>query len=132
MALRIHAWAAVVWVGAIIVQVFLAGLAITNLGGSGDFSTHMDFGYNIGFIALIVLVLAIVAKRPRRDIGIAAAIVLLYIVQILLPNFKSVPAIAAVHPVNAMLLFGVSAWYARNAWRAASNGGAASATGAAR
>jgi hypothetical protein len=120
MVRQLHAWAAVAWVVAIIVQVFLAGQAIANLGGSGDFATHVGVGYTIGIVQLAVLVLAIAARMPRRDIGIAAGILVLYIVQTILPNLKSVsPLIAALHPLNAMILFAVSLWYARHAWRAA-------------
>ena len=133
MALRAHAWAAVAWVVAIVVQVFLAGLAIINLGGNGDFTTHINVGYDIGFIQLVVLMLAIVAKLPRRDIGIAAGILVLYVVQTLLPPLRSVsPVIAAVHPLNAMILFTLSVWYARHAWRAASSAGPAPASSAGR
>ena len=117
---RLHAWAAVIWVGAIVVQVVLAGLAIANLGGSGDFRTHIDFGYTIGFVQLVALVLAFPARASRRDKSISFGLLLLYIVQTLLPGFKdSVPAIAALHPLNAMLLFTLSVWYARHAWRLA-------------
>lgn len=129
MVLRAHAWAAIAWVLAIVVQVFLAGMAIINLGGSGDFSTHINVGYDIGFIQLVVLILAIVAKLPRRDIGIAAGILVLYVVQTLLPLFRSSsPLIAAVHPLNAMILFTLSVWYARHAWQAASSARATSST----
>ena len=71
---RVHVAAAVLFVAAIVLQVFLAGSAIANLGGSGSFSTHVEFGYT---------------------------------------------GIGALHPVNALLLFAVSAWYARRAWQAA-------------
>ena len=54
MLQRLHAWAAIAWVVALIVQVFLAGQAIANLGGSGDFSTHISVGYTIGIIQLVV------------------------------------------------------------------------------
>jgi energy-coupling factor transporter transmembrane protein EcfT len=118
---RLHAWAAIVWVVAIIVQVFLAGQAIANLGGSGDFSTHIGVGYTIGVIQLVVLILAFAARLPRRDIGISAGILVLYIIQTILPGFKTEsPVIAALHPLNAMLLFTISVWYAWHAWRAAS------------
>ena len=118
--LRLHAWAAIVWVVAIVVQVFLAGAAIGNLGGSGDFATHRDVGYTIGVVQLIVLILAFAARLPRRDKGIAGGILVLYIVQTLLPGFRTGPAaIAALHPLNAMVLFTLSIWYARHAWRVA-------------
>lgn len=115
---KAHALAAVVWVGAIVVQVMLAGLAIANLGGSGDFRTHADVGYTIGIIQLIALVLAFPAKASRRDKAISFGLLLLYIVQTLLPGFKGV--VAAVHPLNAMVLFTLSVWYARHGWKLAS------------
>lgn len=115
---RLHAWAAVAWVAAIIIQVFLAGAAIGNLGGSGDFATHMGFGYTMGFVQLIALVLAFPARMSGRDKGISAGLLGLYIVQTILPGFKSgLPFIAALHPLNAMILFTLSIWYARHAWR---------------
>jgi hypothetical protein len=117
---RLHAWAAILWVVAIIVQVFLAGQAIANLGGSGDFDTHISVGYTIGIVQLAVLVLAFPARMPRRDILISAGILVLYVVQTLLPVMKSVsPLFGALHPLNAMLLFTVSIWYAWHAWRTA-------------
>jgi len=115
---RLHAFAAILWVVAIIVQVFLAGQAIGNLGGSGDFATHRDFGYTIGIVQLIALLLAFPARMSRRDKGISAGLLVLYIVQTLLPGFRSDMAfLAALHPLNAMILFTLSIWYARHAWR---------------
>ena len=112
--------AAILWVVAIIVQVFLAGQAIANLGGSGDFATHRDVGYTIGVVQLIALVLAFPARMSGRDKAVAAGLLVLYIVQTLLPPRKSVsPVIAALHPLNAMVLFALSVWYARHAWRVA-------------
>jgi hypothetical protein len=118
--LRVHAAAAAIFVVAILVQVFLAGLAIANLGGSGTFSTHIEFGYTwMGLAALALLVTVFLARRPRRDVGIVVAIIVLYVIQTVLPAFKSsLPAIAALHPVNALLLFVVALWYARRLWRA--------------
>jgi uncharacterized protein DUF6220 len=116
--LRVHAATAAIFVIVILVQVFLAGLAIANLGGSGNFSTHIEFGYTwMGLAALALLVTAFAARRPRRDIGIVGGIIVLYVIQTLLPGFKSSsPAVAALHPVNALLLFVVALWYARRLW----------------
>jgi uncharacterized membrane protein YhaH (DUF805 family) len=118
---RVHAAVAGLFVVAIVVQVFLAGAALANLGGSGNFSTHMEFGYTwIGMVALALLVTALVARRPRRDVGIVAAIFVLYVVQTMLPGARtSAPWIAALHPVNALFLFALAVWYARRTWRAA-------------
>ena len=126
---RLHAWAAILWVVALIVQVFLAGQAIGNLGGSGDFATHRDFGYTMGVVQLIALILAFPARMSGRDKGISAGLLILYIVQTILPPLRSsVPFVAELHPLNAMLLFTLSIWYARHAWRVSSM---APATGAA-
>ena len=116
--LRVHAATAAIFVVAILVQVFLAGLAIANLGGSGNFSTHIEFGYTwMGLAALALLVTVFLARRPRRDVGIVVAIIVLYVIQTILPGFKSSSAaIAALHPVNALLLFVVAVWYLRRLW----------------
>jgi len=118
---RLHAAAAAVFLVAILVQVFLAGTALANLGGSGNFETHIEFGYTwVGLAALAVLLTALAARRPRRETGIAVALLVLYVVQTLLPGFRaSAPWVAALHPVNALFLFALAAWYARRTWRAA-------------
>jgi hypothetical protein len=118
---RLHAAAAALFVVAIVIQVFLAGTALANLGGSGDFSAHIQFGYLwVGLASLALVLTAIAARRPRRDVGIAVGLLVLYIVQTTLPNARtSAPWIAALHPVNALFLFGLAVWYARRTWRAA-------------
>lgn len=121
MALRrLHVAMAILYVVAILAQVFLAGAAIANLGGSGNFGTHIEFGYTwLGLASLLLVVSALVARRPAREVGYTLAILALYIVQTILPALKgSAPVIAALHPVNALFLFGLAAWYARRAWQA--------------
>lgn len=118
---RLHAAAAVIFVAAIVVQVVLAGLAIANLGGSGDFSTHIGFGYTwVGLAGLALVLTAFAARRPRREVGITLGLLVLYIIQTMLPAAKgSMPFIAALHPLNAMFLFGLAVWYARRTWAVA-------------
>ncbi len=120
--LRVHGLAAWLLVVGIVIQVFLAGAALVNLGGSGDFSAHSQFGYTaVGILALAVLLTAVAARRPGVDIGATFGMLLLYVLQTALPQFRaSIPMIAALHPVNAMLLFGLAVWYA---WRATGRGG---------
>ena len=121
LLVRLHVVSAVILVVAIVVQVFLAGAAIANLGGSGDFTTHREFGYTwVGLASLAVVLTALAARRPRFDVGIAVGLLLLYIVQTMLPNARaSVPWVAALHPVNALFLFAAAVWYARRMWRIA-------------
>ncbi|SRR5258706_3675490 len=118
MARQVHAWLAWAFVAAIVIQVFLAGLAIPQLGGNGNFSTHQGFGYAIGFVALAMVIAAVVAKAGRSRILQALGILVLYIVQTILPNLDPGLSIAAaLHPLNAMILFVLSIWYARQVWR---------------
>ena len=121
---RVHAAAAALLVATIVVQVFLAGAAIANLGGSGDFSTHVEFGYTwVGLAVLALVVTALLARRPRREVLVTVGLLVLYIVQTILPSAKgSMPAVAALHPVNALLLFAIAIWYARRTWLASMTG----------
>lgn len=113
-----HAVAAWLIVAAIVAQVWLAGAAIPQLGGNGSFAVHVDFGYLIGLFILILLILAIVARAGRRRIGQAAGLLVLYVIQSSLPYMDpGLPAAAALHPVNALVMFGLAVWYARSAWR---------------
>lgn len=115
---QIHAWVAWLLVGSIVVQVWLAGSAIPQLGGNGSFAPHVDFGYLLGLVFLILLILAFVARAGRRRIGQAAGLLVLYVIQMSLPYLDpGLPAAAALHPVNALVMFGLAVWYARTAWR---------------
>lgn len=118
---RVHAAVAALFVALIVIQVFLAGAALSNLGGSGDFGTHIEFGYTwVGIAVLLMVVTALLARRPRRDVGITVGILILYVIQTMLPAAKtSLPFVAALHPVNALLMFGLASWYAWHTWRPA-------------
>ena len=108
--MAIAKWAHVVsaWLFAagVLLQGYLAGAALPQLGGSGEFAAHVGIGYSVmGILALAVPVLAIVGRFPRAQIGWSALLLVLYIVQTALPAARgSSPAIAALHPLNAMIL----------------------------
>lgn len=104
-ARRLHPWLAWLFVVAVLVQVFLAGLAI--FGATDGFGLHIEFGYSvIGLLALGVLLTAVAAGLPRREIGLSLLLLVLYVVQTALPAARvSAPVLAALHPVNAIVLF---------------------------
>ena len=103
-----------VFVALSIIQIYLAGAAITQLGGTGDFGTHQALGWLIGIIALVQLVLAFAAKLGWRMVGASALLFGLMVVQSLLPGIGT-PSLAALHPVNGFLVVLLSFWIA---WRA--------------
>jgi Family of unknown function (DUF6220) len=116
-----YGYAASAWgfVAAVIIQVFLAGMAL--FGGSPSFGTHVTFGYSAVWIVVILLpIFAVVARLPRRDIGLSFVLLGLYIPQCLLPPIARAGGpglIAALHPVNALLLFALGLVISRRAWQ---------------
>ena len=119
MLRQVHAVVAAIFVGAILIQVFLAGLAIPQLGGNGNFETHAGVGYLIGLITLVLFITAIAAGMGRRRILQSLGFVGLYVVQSSLPfmDDAGLPAVAALHPVNALVMFGLGVVYLRQVWR---------------
>lgn len=102
-----HLVTAWLFAAGVLLQGYLAGVALVQLGGNGDFATHVGLGYSVmGILALAVPVFAIVGRMPRAQVGWSGLLLLLYIVQTVLPVFRSSsPAIAALHPANAMVMF---------------------------
>jgi hypothetical protein len=89
----------------IVLQVFFAGLGIF---GTEGFDTHTSFGWILHTIAVLMLVLAVVGPRTGRDIGMAAALVVLMTVQIMLSNADAA-GLAALHPTLALFVLGLAA-----------------------
>ena len=120
---QVHAGVAWLLVGSIVVQVWLAGAAIPQLGGTGRFEDHRNVGYGIGVVTLVLLLTALPSGLGRRRILQSLGIFGLYIVQSSLP-YIGANAIEALHPVNAVVMFVVSLVYARAVWRERSAAGA--------
>ena len=120
---QVHAGVAWLLVGSIVVQVWLAGAAIPQLGGTGSFENHRNVGYGIGVVTLVLLLTALPSGLGRRRILQSLGIFGLYIVQSSLP-YIGANAIEALHPVNAVVMFVVSLVYARAVWRERSAAGA--------
>jgi hypothetical protein len=106
----IHLAAAWLFGAGVLLQGYLAGQALTQLGGNGDFEAHRSLGFSLmGILALVVLVAALVGRLPRLQVGLSVLLFILYLVQTsLLGMAGSSPALAALHPVNAMVLLGVA------------------------
>lgn len=108
-------FAVVAWlfVATVTLQVFFAGLG---LFGTGGMELHMGFGYLIPLLALAVPIAALAARAGARTSWLSGGLVLLTFVQTTLPYFRDFqPAIAALHPVNALLIFWVGLMIARRA-----------------
>jgi len=113
-------------VGAI-VQVFLAGLGVFD--DPSSFATHRDFGYLLELIPIVMLVLALVGGMPRRFAGLSALLFGLFILQSVFVGMReSIPAIAALHPLNGFLILGLGILLAWQSWQARSANAVASAS----
>lgn len=97
---------AVAWLflASVVVQVFLAGLA---LFAAETFELHGVFGFTaVHLLSLLLIPLAALAKSGRRNIWLAVGLFVVMSVQVSLPGLRTtLPLAAALHPVNALLIF---------------------------
>jgi Family of unknown function (DUF6220) len=100
------------FLGLLAIQVFLAGIG---LFGAGTMAGHRDFGYLLSVLPLFVVVAAAVG-RGGRLVWLSGALLVLTFVQTLLPLLKAdLPYVAALHPVNALVLVVLAATIGRQA-----------------
>src|SRR6476469_2977730 len=108
-------WLAWLYVGSLLIQVFLAGLAV--FVDPATFRLHVDFGRIA--VGLLTLLLPIVAWLGRlSSFRLAIGILLFYLLQTGLPEVRaSYPIVAALHPVLALVLFWLAVRLASQARR---------------
>jgi len=108
-ALAVVAW---LLVACLIVQVFLAGMGVFD--GPEQFEVHRGFGYLFGWLTLVMLIIAAVGRLGRLLIGLSALTLVQFFLQSIFILFREdQPAIAALHPVNGVLLLVVTIAIAR-------------------
>jgi hypothetical protein len=99
----------------LIVQVFLAGLGVFD--SPSAFATHRDFGYAISLLILPMLILAFVGRVPKGVVGLTGVIAVQMILQSAFVAMRTTnPAVAALHPVNGVLMLIFTLAVARWAW----------------
>ena len=100
------------YLAALAIQFYAAGLAVF---GVTTFTTHALLGYGLVIGALTLATLTAAARMPRRLIARTAALVPLSILQpiLALAPRVDVPALSALHTVNALLIVLVAASVAR-------------------
>jgi peptidoglycan/LPS O-acetylase OafA/YrhL len=99
---KAHRSIAILFILLIPVQVFLAGL---NVMGGKSIDPHEGLGHAFELIALILIVLAAIARREALQPSIA--LLVLVILQSLLVSGDGA-VIRALHPVNALVILGVA------------------------
>lgn len=110
-----HPMATGAFVACAIVQVFLAGLGVFD--DPKAFITHREFGYLFGWLTLVVLILALVGRSPRRITGLSVLLLVQFALQSVFVALRAdLPAIAALHPLNGFALLGVAIVTTRLSW----------------
>lgn len=111
--LQIHQWLVQIFMAGLVLQFYLTGASIFGVGLS--FEPHRKLGFALTLVAILFPVLALVGRLGRKLIGFSTALAFLAIVQAILPSIRGIaPWIAALHPVNALALMGISATIRRN------------------
>jgi len=118
-ARRAFPWLVWLYVASLLVQVFLAGLAIFN--DPATFAVHVEFGRAVlGVMSLLLPIVAWIGRLPF--VRLSAGVLLFYVFQTSLPEVRaSYPVVAALHPMFALVLFWLAvrlAGQARHASRA--------------
>lgn len=109
------AFAAVVWMFliGIVVQVFLAGVGLF-VPGADMFAAHRTLGYMLHISPVPILLLAWAAGADRRTMWLSVALLAVVAIQPLLPSMRTdLPFAAALHPVLALFIFGLTVVIAR-------------------
>lgn len=105
-----------IYLAAIVVQVFLAGVGL--FGAARDFEPHRSLGWILHLGPVLLLVVAAAARVGARTIWWNVALVLTVGVQPFLPGLRnSQPLLAAVHPVLALVIFWITLTMGLRAWR---------------
>lgn len=108
---------------AVLLQFFFAGIGSfgENLWGDAAFDPHRLTGLLLILLSLLMLILAAISfftgGMGGGTVGMAGLLLVLMIVQLLLVGFfyhaADLPLLAALHPVNALILLGLSFHLAR-------------------
>ena len=112
-----HPIATAAFVACAITQVFLAGLGVFD--DPKAFITHREFGYLFGWLTLVVLILALVGRSPRRITALSVLLLVQFALQSVFVALRAgMPIIAALHPLNGFALLGVAIVTTRLSWAA--------------
>jgi hypothetical protein len=93
-----------VFLAGVVLQPFLIGLWLFGAVGTSDL--HIGLGYLLLLPGCPLLLLAaLIGRVPRREMLLTLAVIVDTFVQVSLPSFRAdLPAVAALHPVNFLVL----------------------------
>ncbi len=103
----------------IILQVFFAGAGV--LVAANYWNAHRGFGNAIEWLTLVILAAGLAARLPRRMHALNVLLALLFMLQYVflwvLGPALGLPALRALHAVNALALFWLTVYLGQQGWR---------------
>lgn len=107
----VASWA---FVAGAFVQIYLAGMGVF----AGSFDDHRSLGYVLGLLPILMVVFGLIGRIGRRDILLSALLFVQGILQsVFVLQRASYPAVAALHPVNGVLMLVIGIYLAIEARR---------------
>jgi uncharacterized membrane protein len=115
----VHLGVAWLLVAGVLAQVYLAALGV--FSDESAFQTHRDFGHLLEAFPVALAVTALLAGYGRnRALAAVGLLALLFLQTVLVLQRGSSDTLAALHPVNALLIFLAAvllAWDSTRLWR---------------
>ena len=99
----------------VLIQVFIAGMAV--FVDPADWSLHASFVHIIEWFPLVMLVLAFLGELSRELKLLSVVLFVLIIVQYATALGFNGSIVAAIHPVNALVIFWIATVTIQRAWR---------------
>ena len=95
------------------------GSSITDKTFEDGFGLHIGFGYVVWLAVIVLLAIGVIAGVGRWRLGKHGVLAVLLTLQILLAwTGGSVPAVGALHPLNAFVILGLTISIVWDGWQA--------------
>jgi hypothetical protein len=100
----------------LLAQVYLVGLSI--LGGRPSWDAHIGLGHGLGLLGLLMVAFAYLGRLPRplKPLTWLSFGVYILLADVVIFVRSSAPLVAALHPVLALILFGLMGTLVTRAW----------------
>lgn len=113
-----YLYLALVWiyVAGLLLQVFLIGSAL--FSAAHDFEPHIGLGWILHLVPVLLLIVAAIARVGSRLLWWTTALLVVQFIQPILATLRTdAPAVAAFHPVLALIIFWLAVTIGMQAWR---------------
>lgn len=107
----------VLFLAGLVFQVYLVGQSL--FVDARDWAVHAEWGWAVAHgLPLLILISAAFSRLGRRQWLVLIAFFVAVGIQPFLPELRDAnPSLAALHPINALLLLGLTLWLLQDAWR---------------